>query len=210
MILGKSKLISRNAGYCIAATPSGQLLVGRNGGFSICSSSGKEVKFVRVATGDIYSIQYYNGDVYTLSMRSSQWGKRHVIVFDWKTFSDLRRWPVPEYFSLTNIAVANDKVYVSGITKRQLWVYTLHGVLDQTLQHISFITPDFLTYAADFIIVSDPAADKVYKIERGSDIITWICTEVKCPAGVCCDTIGDVWVWSVSTKSIYLLSSESG
>ena len=131
-------------------------------------------------------------------------------MFNSDDYSEVRRWSVPAYKHITNIAVSNNKVYVPDIDNKQLCVYSLTGTPITNIKHFTFSTPNYLNIStSDSIIISDFAASKVHKLDSRTDTITWTCPCVRHPGVVCCDTNGDVWVWSNCTKSIFILS-ESG
>ena len=143
-------------------------------------------------------------------MKGEYGPKRYVIVFNSDDYSEVRRWSVPNYKYISNIAVSNNKVYVSDTDNKQLCVYSLTGTPITNIKHSTFSSLDYLSISTpDSILISDRAANKVHKLNSRTDTITWTCTDVSNPRGVCCDTNGDVWVWSNSTKSIFILS-ESG
>ena len=197
--------------YSVSETPAGQILVGRVQGFDICTRDGEIVRSVSVSTGNINSIQFYNSNIYTLCKEPTPATKRYVIVFNSDDYSEVRRWSVPDYEYISNIAVSNNKVYVSDTDNKQLCVYSLTGTPITNIKHSTFSKPVHLSISTpDSIIISDCGANKVHKLDSRTDTITWTCTDVRDPRGVCCDTNGDVWVWSRSTKSIYILSSQSG
>ena len=193
--------------YSVSETSSGQILVGGSRGFDICSSDGRIVRSVGEPTGDIFSIQYYNFNIYTLCKEPKPSNKRYVIVFDAIDYSEIWRWSVPEFAYISNMAVSNNKVYISDPDNAQLCVYSLNGTHITNIKHSTFSTPNHLSISTpDSIIISDLGANKVHKLDSRTDTITWTCTDVSNPRGVCCDTNGDVWVWSKSTKSIFILS----
>ena len=197
--------------YSVSETPTGLILVGRDDGFDICNSDGRIVRSVNVSTGHIVSIQYCNSEIYTLCMKGEYGPKRYVLVFNSDDYSEVRRWSVPDYKYISNIAVSNNKVYVSDTDNKQLCVYSLTGTPITNIKHSTFSSLDYLSISTpDSILISDWGANKVHKLDSRTDTITWTCTDVSIPRGVCCDTNGDVWVWSKSTKSIYILSSQSG
>ena len=191
--------------------PTGEVLVGRGRGFDIVSSDGRIVKSVSVSTGNIISIQFYNNEIYTLCIEPPPSTKRYVIVFNRDHFNELRRWSVPDYKFISNIAVSNYKVYVSDTDNKRIRVYSLTGAHINFVNSSTFNSPVHLSVGSGCsVIISDYWADKVHKLDSRTDTITWTCPDVRDPTGVCCDTNGDVWVWSDSTKSIYVLSSATG
>ena len=136
---------------------------------------------------------------------------RYVSVYDGINYKEERKWQVPSYKRMSNMVVNNKKVYVSDPHNKRLCVYSPAGESITKVSHKIFRQPDHLAIcASDSIIISDPGANRVSKLYIIENTITWTCTEVESPRGVCCHISGGVFVWSQSTKSLFLLSSATG
>ena len=164
-----------------------------------------------VSTASITGIQYYNGNIYALCRDLDRNAKRRVIVFDSETYKEVNKWAVPGCYFVRNLAVVNDKVYVTDLYNNRLCVYSLTGSRVPMVQHSTFVAPGFLnTCTQDSAIISDRRGNKVYRLDTKEHKVIWTCALIKRPLSLCCDSNGDVWVWSETTNSIFLLSSESG
>jgi len=214
------------------------ILVGREGGFDVLDTSkvsessssvgGSGHEIVKSVTieggGTAWSIQKYNNCIYTLCKVNSQ---LQVVVFDANTYVELKRWSVPEIVPeivpyLTKLAVCDEKVYITDPPYRQrcttypndkqLCVFSTDGKHLTNITHSSFIEPSALSVCPPHgIIIRDPQANRVHKLDTRKDDIIWSSTAVKIPGAVCCDnTRGEVWVWSHDTDSMFILDSETG
>ena len=218
--LSNSEMIESDDCYSVSLTPTGLILVGKNKEFGVQKVKGR-VASVRVSQGKVSSIQYYNGEIYILCgddglvsqmlYHSIGLGEGSVIVYNSDSFDEVRKWTVPNARSMRSMAIINKKVYVSDTYNKQLCVYSLTGTPITEIKHSTFSKPKYLTVSIpDSIIISDSGANKVYKLYTMDDEITWTCSKVNLPGGVCCHVNGDVFVWSQSTKSLFLLSSVTG
>ena len=177
---------------------------------------------VSVSQINVTGVQYYNGEIYILwvedgfvsqvrHMFGSGGDSRYVSVYDGINYKEERKWQVPSYKRMSNMVVINKKVYVSDPHNKRLCVYSPAGEAITKVSHKIFRQPDHLAIcASDSIIISDPGANRVSKLYIIENTITWTCTEVESPRGVCCHISGGVFVWSQSTKSLFLLSSATG
>ena len=209
VVLGGRRVVYPDTCYFVSATPTGQLLVGRKKKFDIFNC---DIESVEVTPGMVIGIQTYNQSIYTLrhdvGLVSND---REIKVFDRTTFKEVGSLWAPFNSFPGNLAVINDKVYVPDDDSKRLCTFSLSGMRLDDVENPSFVTPANLSVSSpDSIIICDREANKVHKLDSRTDTITWTCTDVSSPIGVCCDTNGDVWVWSESTKSIYILSSQSG
>ncbi|XP_067944369.1 uncharacterized protein [Watersipora subatra] len=208
--LGQCDTILADPCYSVDVTPTGEVLAGGNEEFTVCDSEGSLVKTVSVSDGSIISIQWYKDCIYTLCCEQGKGSKREVIVYDGSSYDELRRWSVPNYVQITQLAVTNDKVYVADPKHHQLCVYSLTGEPADPIYHAAFRTPDYLAIShPEGIIVSDWGADKVHSL-RNDGTIRWTSSKVADPGGVCCDASNDVWIWSDSSRALFLLSHQSG
>ena len=196
--------------YSVSEMPAGKLLLSGNGQFIVCDSDGRVHKKVKVAERFLTGIQFYDDNIYILSVDNETCGyRRYVSVFDSSAYKKVERWSVPAREGVCGIAVINDKVYVPD--GKQLCVFSLTGTLITKIKHSSFSSPECLSLCPpESIIISDWEAEKVHKFNCKEERITWTCSDVEEPKGVCCSNTGDVWVWSDSTSSLNLLSSVSG
>ena len=187
------------------------MLLGRDTGFDVCTNDGRKLKSVNIPLGHITSIQYYNDNIYALCQEQGNGTKRHVLVFKSSNYKRIKSWPVPDYRCISNIAVVKNKVYVSDTANKRIAVYSITGDHSSYVTDSTFNSPDHICIGRDCsVIVSDWKADKVCRLDGKIDKIRWICDKVKTPRGVCCDTNGDVWVWSEHDKSIFVLSHRTG
>ena len=197
--------------------PTGQILVGRKGGFDICNNDGTITKSIDVEIRygseklDIISIQYHETDIYTLGIEPDQNAMRYFVMLKSEDYSKEGEWALGYDKKVCHMAVVDNKVYLSDPENKQLLVYSLTGREITNIKLSTFIKPLQLCLSGpNSIIISDGEANKVHKLDGNSDAITWTCTDVKDPSAVCCDAHGDVWVWSRDTQSIFLLASDSG
>jgi len=205
----------------------GKMLVGRNDGFDVVdcrvsadtserggqSRSHRVLKSVSKAeSAGIMSVQYYNNQIYTLCKEIGSGTKRQVIVFD-SEYREVRRWSVPDYKFLSQLAVCNNKVYVSDTDNKQLCVYSAtSGTLLSILSNPLFVSPNYLNICPPHsLLISDYHANRVHRLNCRSDTITWTSAVVKNPRGIALDHIGrEVWVYSKATKSLFILYSDTG
>ncbi|KAF6034985.1 hypothetical protein EB796_006707 [Bugula neritina] len=205
----------------------GKMLVGWDGGFDVVDSrvspdtserggqsrSHRVLKSVSTAdSGNINSIQYYNNQIYTLCKEVGSGTKRLVIVFDSK-YSEVRRWSVPDYKFISQLAVCNNKVYVSDTDNKQLCVYSAtSGTLLSILSNPLFVSPNYLNICPPHsLLISDYHANRVHRLNCRSDTITWTSAVVKNPRGIALDhTRREVLVCSRATKSLFILNSDTG
>ncbi|XP_067944258.1 uncharacterized protein [Watersipora subatra] len=208
--LGKCDTVLAYACYSVDVKPTGEILAGRNNKFTLCNSKGSVVKSVSVSDGNIISIQWYKGCIYTLCLEPKPGSKRKVIVYDGSNYNELRRWSVPNYKFISKLAVTNDKVYVADPEHHQLCVYSLTGETADPIFHAIFSSPIYLAIShPEGIIVSDWKANKVHSL-RNDGTIRWTSGKVADSTGVCCDASKNVWTWSRSSKVLFLLSHQSG
>jgi len=205
----------------------GKMLLGRNHRFDVVDSrvspdtserggqsrSHRVLKSVSIAdSGNINSIQYYNNQIYTLCKEKKPGTKRQVIVFD-SEYREVRRWSVPDYKHISQLAVCNNKVYVSDPNNKQLCVYSAtSGTLLSTLPNPLFVSPLYLNICPPHsLLISDCLANRVHRLDCRSDIITWTSAVAKNPRGIALDHTGrEVWVYSKATKSLFILNSDTG
>ncbi|XP_067944935.1 uncharacterized protein [Watersipora subatra] len=192
-------------------TPNGDILAGGNKKFTVCNSKGSVVKTVSLYDGSIISIQWYKGCIYTLCLEPPPTGsKRVVVVYDESSYTELRRWFVPNYEFISHFAVTNDKVYVADPDHHQLCVYSLIGETADHIAHAVFSSPNHLTIShPEGIIVTYYRVNNVHSL-RNDGTIRWTSSEVANARGVCCDASKDVWIWSKSSGFLFLLSHMSG
>ena len=203
-----------NAKICYSVTEDnqGQILVGRNRGFDVYDTRCKFVKSVEMSDLNIHCIQHYKDMAVALGVDTSD-NKRCVAVMDYPYQYGYytTKWSLPNFGYISNLVASNDKVYVSADS--QLYVYSLTGGLykDNFVKHYTFRKPVHLsTSSPDTVVISDREANKVHELYSTTDTVVWTCSEVKDPRGICCDTNGNVWVWSRETKSIFLISLVTG
>jgi len=156
----------------------GKMLVGRNDGFDVVDSkvspdtserggqsrSHRVLKSVSTAdSGGIISIRYYNNQIYTLYKEKPPGTKRQVIVFD-SEYREVKRWSVPDFKFISQLAVCNNKVYVSDRDNKQLCVYSAtSGKLLSTLSNPLFVSPEYLNICPPHsLLISDCLANRVY------------------------------------------------
>jgi len=205
----------------------GKMLVGRNDGFDVVDSrvspdtserrghsrSHRVLKSVSTAdSGNIVSIQYYNNHIYTLCADKSLGSKRQVIVFD-SEYSEVRRWPVPDYWLISQLAVCSNKVYVSNPDNKQLCVYSAtSGTLLPPVSNPLFVRPAHLNICPPHsVLISDCIANRVHRLDCRYDTITWTSTEVNNPRSIALNhTSEEVWLYSKATKSLFILNSDTG
>jgi len=205
----------------------GKMLVGRNNGFVVVDSrvspdtsergaqsrSHRVLKSVSTAdSGVITSTQYYTNQIYTLCNEKGSGTKRQVIVFD-SEYSEVKRWSVPDFKFISQLAVCNKKVYVSDPNNKQLCVYSAtSGTLLSTLSNTLFACPLHLNICPPHsVLISDYLADRVHRLDCRSDTITWTSVVVKNPRGIALAHTGrEVWVWSRATNSLFILNSDTG
>jgi len=203
------------------------MLVGRNGGFDLVDSRvspdtserGSQSRSHRVlesvstaVSGHINSIQYYNNHIYTLCADKSLGSKRQVIVFDTK-YKEVRRWSVPDYWLISQLAVCSNKVYVSDPDNKQLCVYSAtSGKLLPPVSNPLFVRPANLNISPPHsVLISDRLANKVHRLDCRYDTIAWTSPVVKDPRGIALDqTRGEVWLYSKAIKSLFILNSDTG
>ena len=208
--LGKCDTVLANACYSVDVTPAGEILAGGNKKFTVCNSKGRVVKTVSVSDGGILSIQWYKGCIYTLCIDPQPGSKREVVVYDGSSYNELRRWSVPNYANISQLAVCNDKVYVVDPKNHQLSVYSLTGETADHISHSIFSSPTHLAIShLEGIIVSDWKANKVHSL-RNDGTIRWTSSKVSGPRGVCCDASNDVCTWSQRKRVLLLLCNRSG
>ena len=187
------------------------MLLSGNGGFSVIGKDGRATARINTSNSLFTGIQFYDDRIYILSVGDETNGYlRDVLVFESSGYySEVESWSVPAREGVCSLAVINDKVYVPD--GKQLCVYSLTGTLITKIKHSSFSSPECLSPSpSESIIISDCEAEKVHKLNCKEEKITWTCSDVKEPKGVCCSNTGDVWVWSDDTNSLNLLSSDSG
>ncbi|XP_067944554.1 uncharacterized protein [Watersipora subatra] len=208
--LGKCDTVLAGTCYSVDVKPSGEILAGGNKKFTVCISNGGVVRTEPVSDGDIVSIQWYKNCIYTLCCDTGSGSKREVIVYDGSNYNELRRWSVPKYVFISQLAVTNDQVHVADQEHHQLWVYSLTGETADPIYHAIFSRPNHLAIShSKGIIVSDFNANKVHSL-RNDGTIRWTSSKVADPRGVCCDVSKDVWTWSRRSRVLFLLSSLSG
>jgi len=205
----------------------GKMLVGRNGGFDVVDSgvspdtserggqsrSHRVLKSVStVDSGHIISIRCYNNQIYTLCIEKPPSTKRQVIVFD-SEYREVKRWSVPDFKHISQLAACNNKVYVSDSDNKQLCVYSAtSGTLLSTLSNPLFVSPDYLNICPPHsVLISDYHANRVHRLDCRSDTITWTSAVVKDLRGIALDHTGrEVWVYSTATKSVFILNPDTG
>ncbi|XP_067939836.1 uncharacterized protein [Watersipora subatra] len=208
--LGNCDTVLADTCYSVDGTSTGEILAGGNNKFIVCNSEGSVVKTVSVYDGNITSIQWYKDCIYTLCKAKKPGCKREVIVYDGKSYNELRRWSVPDYAYTSQLAVTNDKVYVADSEHHQLCVYYLTGETADPFLHAIFTSLNYLaTSHPKGIIVSDFIEDEVHSL-RNDGTIRWTSCKVADPKGVCCNTSQDVLTWSSSSRVLFLLSHQSG
>jgi len=213
-------------GYYTDVTDGGghNILGSRKGGFDVLDTSevsessssvgwsGYEiVKSAAIEEGGfVWSIQRYENCIYTLCEVNDQ---LQVVVFDANTYVEVNRWSVPKLEPRgLSLAVCDEKVYIVDLEHKQLCVFSTDGKHLTNIAHSSFIEPSALSVCPPHsIIICDPQANRVHKLDTTTDDIIWSSTAVKEPVAVCCDhTHGEVWVWSSDTKPLFILDSETG
>jgi len=203
---GHNILVSRRRGFSVLDTSkvSKSSSSVRKSGYGIGES-------VRIeGSGFVWSIQKSENCTYTLCEVS---GQVQVVVFDANTNVEVKRWPVPELtLDVARLAVYDEKVYIVDEIHEQLRVFSTDGKHLANIRHSSFIWPSALSVCPPHsIIICDPSANRVHKLDTRTHDIIWSSTAVKSPSTVCCDdTRGEVWVWSSDTKSLFILDSETG
>jgi len=203
------------------------MLVGRYGGFDVVDSrvsadtserggqsrSHRVLKSVSTAiSGNINSIQHYNNQIYTLCKEKGSGTKRQVIIFD-SEYNEKKRWSVPDYKFISQLAVCNNKVYVSDPDNKYLCVYSAtSGTLLSALSNPLLVSLNYLNICPPHsLLISDCLANRVHRLDCRSDSMTWTSDVVKYPGGIALDHTGrEVWVYSRATKSLFILNSDTG
>jgi len=213
-------------GHFYDVTDSGghNILVGRWGGFDVLGTSkvsessssvgesAYETESIKIeGAGFVRSIQRYENCIYTLCRVNYQ---LQVVVFDANTYAEVKRWFVTEPVPYaTKLAVSDEKVYITDHTHKQITVFSTDGKHLTNITHSIFIEPLGLSVCPPHsIIICDPLANRVHKLDTTTHDIIWSFTAKEGPVAVCCDhTCGEVWVWSlIGTKSLSILDSETG
>ena len=195
--------------YSLDVTHTGEILAGQQNQFTVCNNKGIAVKTVSVSDGNIVSIQWYKGHIYTLCLKSQR-SKRKVIVYDGRSYNEMMSWSVPNYGHISQLAVTNDKVYVADPEHHQICVYSLTGETAHLISHAIFSSPEHLAISHSAgIIVSDRKANKVHSL-NDDGTIRWTSSKVAGPRGVCCDASDGDWIWSHGSRVLFLLSHQSG
>ena len=208
--LGKCDTVLADWCYSVHVTPAGEILAGGNRKFTVCNRKGSVVRTVSVSDGHVNSIQWYKNCIYTLCITPKIGSKRKVMVYDGMSYNELRRWSVPNYEFISQLAVTNDKVYVADPEHHQLCVYSLTGETSDPISHAVFSRPNYLAIShPEGITVSDCHGNKVLSL-RNDGTMRWTSSKVADPRGVCSDASNNVWTWSRSSKVLFLLSHQSG
>jgi len=187
-------------------------------GFTIYTSNGKQVKSIPTVTAEptcVICVRSYNQQIYVLCEELA-FGKRRTMVVLNSVYGEIYNFPVCGYHQVSQFAICNDKFYVADPRKKRLIVHSTNqresaGKVLSEIPNDSFHTPAFLSLCPPgSLIISDPGAHKVYKLDCRTDKFTWVSTAVTEPGSVCCDQLFHVLVWCAVKRQIAVLSTDTG